>query len=284
MESWDDYRILLAIKRNPSLRAAASSLQLNHATLGRRIDRINAASPCPIFEKQAQGLSITPYGQQLLDTANLIESTIDKSERSYQLDSPIAGDISLSIPAAIYEYLLFEEIQQFNADNPSLNLTINTGYNFANLQQREADIVVRVAKDPGDSLVGHRISPISLGYYASPGYLETTPSQRYSWITSPDMTFVRMVLKRSPFPEAPISLKIDDLVIRHKAAAQGQGMIIGAKYIAANMQGLEPISDVFFPYADIWVLTHSELRDVPRIKHCMQFLLRCLRSKSTAII
>lgn len=284
MDHWDDYRILIAVFEGKTLRAASRLLNQNHATLSRRIARINDTHPSLIIEQHAQGLRVTEYGQQMLATAHCIQHEIQTRERAYQHDTELAGAITFSVPPAILEFLLLPDITQYSAQHPAIKLHVDTGYSFANVNSNEADVVLRVADKPGDDLVGYRLFPVSLGFYAAQSYLESVSESEYAWITSSDTAFVQTMLKRSPYPNAPVNLTIDDLVLRHKAAADGYGLVIGAKYIAAAFKQLQPIVPEYISAQEMWLLTHKNLIETPRIKHFMQFILAALRDKKSLIV
>jgi hypothetical protein len=79
-------------------------------------------------------------------------------------------------------------------------------------------------------------------------------------------------------------MRIEDLVLRHIAAAQGHGMILGACYIADSINELQRFKENnLIPHLNIWVLTHPDLKQVPRIKLLMSFLTKALRAKEALI-
>ena len=49
--NWDDFRYLLAVARNGGVTAAAASLGVNHATVYRRIDHLEAALGARLLER-----------------------------------------------------------------------------------------------------------------------------------------------------------------------------------------------------------------------------------------
>lgn len=285
MENWDDYRLILALSRGKTLRAAAQQLALNHSTVSRRLASLNQKYGSDVFDLTPKGYVITASGKTLLSSAEKIEQlTINDNrlKKAHQLD--IAGEINLSIPPAIGQFLLLTELHNFQKQYPQITLNIQTSYQLANLDRSEADIVVRVSDMPCQHLVGHRLFPIALSYYANPQYLAEKNHTDYQWLTNINNGTRPSWIESSPYPNASIAMRIEDLVLRHYAAAQGQGMTMGACYIAESISGLQRIDEnILFPHQDIWVLTHPDLRDVPRIKLLMTFLTQSLRAKEPLI-
>ena len=276
MENWDDYRLLLAVQQSNSIREAGERLGVNHSTVSRRIQSINQTHPFSVFETTALGLTITEYGTVLLQTALKIQDLMALQARTLaSQDFSQSGAVSVSLPPAILQFLLLDDVSQFQLSHPDIRLTVFTSYEFSDLAGGEADVVIRVSNDPGDEWVGHRVGTIQVGYFAARDYLANTPPEQRVWITGANNNWV----KNTPFAELPVRYQVEDLVMRHAMAAKGLGMIRGACYIAEHYPELEPVIDKFTPFQDLWVLTHPELRNTPRIKVVMQFLLESLRKK-----
>ncbi|WP_100657961.1 LysR family transcriptional regulator [Alteromonas flava] len=283
MQKWDDYRLLLAVHRGRTVRGAAQQLTQNHVTTLRHINRVNNQHPTALIERHAKGLKLTTLGQMMLETAHSIEASIIKGERDISAVGPQYERIVLSLPPPIYEFLLMQPLLDYCAQNPLVKLEISTGYQFANLNENEADIVIRGANSPGDDYVGHRICPIELGFYAHTDYLTHTASERVGWITNTDINAANNYIRQSDFPTAPVLFTIDDLVSRHKLAAQGHGLIIGAAYIAEQFNSLKRCGDQSFNFADLWVLAHQTRINLPRVKHLIGFLRRTLKARAQSI-
>lgn len=276
MENWDDYRLLLAVQQSNSIRAAGERLGVNHSTVSRRMQSINQSHPFKVFETTASGIEITKYGAVLLQTAHKMQDLMaDQARTLASQDFSQGGAVSLSLPPAILQFLLLDDLALFQQQHPDIRLTVFTSYDFANLDSGEADVVIRVSNDPGDELVGHRVFPIQVGYFASREYLANTPPEQRVWITGANSDWVNS----TPFAELPVRYQVEDLVTRHTMAAKGLGMIRGACYIAEQYPELVPVTDEFTPFQDLWVLTHPKLRDITRIKTVMQFLVEVIRKK-----
>ena len=285
MENWDDYRVILALYRGKSLRQAAKSLNLNHSTVCRRVAQLNHKYAAPIFESTPTGFVLTPLGVSLLASAEKIEEFALQDlrlKRGAQID--LQGSITLSIPPPIVQYLLLDSLLEFQQLYPQISLNIHTSYQLVDLDRSEADVVVRASNSPPEHLVGRRLFAIAVAYYASRDYLNQTPIQDYRWITSTFDGSTPDWLRDTPWPDAQVALKIDDLVLRHHAAAAGKGLIRGACYIAQTFSQLVRVDNhQAFPFQDLWILTHPDLRQVGRIKLLMSFLTDKLKEQEALI-
>jgi len=285
MENWDDYRLILALHRGRTLRNAAQQLSLNHSTVSRRLAILNQKYGTDVFDLGPKGYAPTQLGDTLLQSARQIEQCVNNDHRlKRRHQNDLTGQINLSIPTAIGQYLLLDELQSFQQQYPEIKLNIHTSYQIVNLDKCEADVAIRVHNQPSEHLVGHRLFPIMLSYYASKKYLVNHCVDDYQWITNTTNNVIPSWIEKSPYPNAGISMRIEDLVLRHYAAKHGHGMTLGACYIADSIKELQRIeANNLVPNQNIWVLTHPDLKQVPRIKLLMAFLTKALRAKEKLI-
>lgn len=73
---WDDFRFVLAIVRGGSVSAAAKQLGVDHATVIRRVDRLEKHLSAKLFDRRKTGYLLTEAGQRVADSAEAMESTI----------------------------------------------------------------------------------------------------------------------------------------------------------------------------------------------------------------
>ena len=72
--NWDDTRIFLALTRTPSLRAAARSLGVDQATVGRRLNALESELGAKLFLRAKDGYLLTAAGETALAAARRMES------------------------------------------------------------------------------------------------------------------------------------------------------------------------------------------------------------------
>ncbi|MGY4594865.1 molybdate transport repressor ModE-like protein [Bradyrhizobium sp. GM22.5] len=66
---WDDFRFVLAIVRGGSVSAAAKQLGVDHATVIRRVDRLEKHLSAKLFDRRKTGYLLTEAGQRVADSA-----------------------------------------------------------------------------------------------------------------------------------------------------------------------------------------------------------------------
>lgn len=285
MEDWDHFRLVLALARTKTLRGAADMLGVNHTTVARRLSAITHFYQADLFERIAGHYELTTIGEEVLKAAIHIEQLVDGAKRLKRAnDVSISGQITLSLPTAIGQYLLVDELAQFQLLYPNVSLNIVGSYELADLDRCEADIVIRADNHPPEHLVGRRLCSIAVCYYAQRSYFNNTPSEQLRWITRPIDENVHQWVANSPYPNAEIALQISDLDLRHQAGISGHGMFRGACYMADTEPKLVRVSHCApEPFQDLWVLTHPDLRNVSRIKILMEYISNALLEKKSLI-
>jgi len=285
MEDWDHFRLVLALARTKTLRGAADILGVNHTTVARRLAAMTHFYQADLFERISGSYELTEIGQEVLTAAQHIEHIVDGAKRLKRAnDVSISGQITLSLPTAIGQYLLVDELAQFQLRYPNVSLNIVGSYELADLDRCEADIVIRADNHPPEHLVGRRLCCIAICYYAERSYFASTAPDQLRWITKPIDKNVHQWVANSPYPNAEIALQISDLDLRHQAGVAGHGMFRGACYMADTEPKLMRVSDCApTPFQDLWVLTHPDLRNVSRINVLMDFISNALLDKKSLI-
>lgn len=281
MLNWDDYRLILAMARAGSVRGAATALGVNHSTVSRRLAGLSKISGGDVFERKPGGYRSTALGDELVSAAERMEAIVlETARRSRAAHGDMSGPITLSIPNAMGSVLLLDDLLAFAGRHPEIQLDVRSSYSFADLDHSEADIVVRGTNSPDDHLVGRKLFPYAMSFYCAVGYLEDIPEDERSWLvrsTSPTDT---AWIAGSPFPDAKVAAGIDDVDLRHEAAARGHGMIRGVSYITDADPRLMRIPGSRLKSMDeLWVLTHPDLRNIPRIKALMGMLCTALLAR-----
>lgn len=174
--------MILALARKGLLRAAALDLGLSHTTVSRRLAATEQTRG-KLFEQGPQGYQPNSLGDALIEVAEGMESlTLAGARYQRAADAELSGEVRLFLPEPIAQNLVLKELVEFAKAYPGIELKVETSSRFVDPDRSEADVVVRGAQDPPDHLVGRRLFPNFITYYADRDYLASTPREELRWI------------------------------------------------------------------------------------------------------
>ena len=169
---WNDLRSFLAIARAGSLQGAARILGVNHSTVFRRLNALEARLKVRLFDRSARGYGLTGAGEHMLASAERVEDEILGLERRLLGgDVRLAGTLRVTTTDTLAHGLLGPHLRAFQAAYPAIELELVTGNAFFDLSKREADVALRPSRHPGDAMVGRRLGEIAVALYGTPDYL-----------------------------------------------------------------------------------------------------------------
>ncbi|MGV6848401.1 MAG: LysR family transcriptional regulator [Marinibacterium sp.] len=271
MKSWDDQRYALAIARAGSVTGAARDLGVNRSTVLRRLDAFEAALGVRLFDRRPQGYFATPAGESLVAIAARMEDLTHEIDRRIAgQDTGLRGPIRVAMTPALATYVLMPDLARFARDNPDIRLDLLTSYVLSDLDRREADVALRIANDPPEDLVGRRVARVAHAVYAGREHCGDGPPR--AWVTwSPHW--------QPPADRAglPVRAVVTDPAVTVRALQEGMGMSVLPCFIGDAEPGLARVEGITAGRsADLWILTHRDLRGSARIRIFMDYIADCL--------
>jgi len=284
---WDDLRIILAICREGSLSGAAKVLGTSHSTVFRQINLIEKKLSTRLFNRLSHGYEMTEAGKTVLKRAPHIEQDILDLERELKgSDRRLKGNIRLTAPEGITQFLLMPHIASFYRKHPDIQIELIVSADELMLSQHQADIAVRTTKSPPPTCIGKKVCDFNIAVYASETYLKKARHLEFThydylqidngvnWFPSPYWT------ASSP---AKIIFKCESIAGITRAACEGIGAAILPCFIGENEPRLKRVAAPFTGVTELWILTHTDLRQTARIKALMAHLHECLSEQRELI-
>jgi DNA-binding transcriptional LysR family regulator len=276
---WDDLRYVLAVANAGSLAGAARKLNVNHTTVLRRISAFEKRVGLRLFERLPSGYVLTAGGEELIAAARHLEDTIANVERKLAgRDLRVSGTVRVTTTDTLIASILPEILAEFRAAHSGIQIELAVSNLMLNLSKRDADIAIRPAKDPPETLVGRRVARIAFAIYGSPHYLAKHPDiddlAAHEWVGPDDSLAGTSVAQwmRSNLPGSEIALRADSLLVLRQAAQAGLGLAALPCYLGDTSPNLvcvhEPIAAM---ETALWILTHEDLRHTARIRAFTEF-------------
>lgn len=170
---WDLLRIFLAVARAGQVLGAGKKLALNHATVSRRLDVLEAATGSRLFIRTPSGSILTEAGELLLPIAERMESEVLAAGESLRLaEAEVSGPVRIGAPDGLGNLFLPGEFGALVQRHPNLQIELVPLPRVFSLSRREADIAISLDRPAQGKLISAKLTDYSLGVYASKSYLE----------------------------------------------------------------------------------------------------------------
>ncbi len=134
---------MLAIVRGGSVSAAAKQLAVDHATVIRRVDRLERHLSAKLFDRRKTGYLLTEAGQRVADSAEAMESTIVANQEAVGGSrAQLTGTVRIGAPDGFGSHFLASRLVKFTERYPDLDLQLVATARLFSLSKREADIAI----------------------------------------------------------------------------------------------------------------------------------------------
>lgn len=285
MFDWNDVRHFLAVARGGSTLAAAKTLGVNQTTVARRIEALEAALGLKLLERGQAGSRLTEAGEALRLDAEKLERAADgfnTQAQAYQRG--MAGVIRVTANESVANSAMAPAIAEFRAQFPAVKVELIVSDHFLDLEKGEADIAMRGFTQVKDSaLVGRKLVDVEWGFYASYDYVlrHGAPSGPHELGDHALVGGERELENMAPMrwmaanaPDSAIQFRSNNLTNLMHSLKAGLGVGPLPAVVGDPERGLVrcfgPLPD--FP-SSIWILTRPDLKDVPRIRAFMDFVI-----------
>ncbi|MHA6767788.1 LysR family transcriptional regulator [Sphingobium ummariense] len=288
MLSSDDLRLFLAMMREGNMLAAARRTGVDHSTVARRLNAMEAMLDARLFDRSPRGVTPTPAAFALLGHAERIESELLAAAASVAgRDRELDGTVRLTTPEAFAAHLVAPHVAALRARHPRLMLELASESRSTSLSKREADIAVMLKPPPRGRLVARKLTDYRLGLYGARDYLEATgmPESRADLSQHP---FVSYIEELAGFPEmialdqilsgARIAFRASSSAAQHAAVAAGMGLGVLHVFAARDDSRLvRLLPDQVEIWRSYWLVMHADLQRLPRVRATVDFLDEAVR-------
>ena len=288
---WDDLRYVLAVASAGSLASAARNLGVNHTTVLRRVSAFEQRLGVRLFERLPTGYVLTPGGEELIAAARHIDERVTELERKLTgRDLRLSGVMRVTTTDTLMGSILPEILAEFRAAHPGIQLEVALSNVMFNLTKRDADVAIRPAKDPPETLIGRRIADVAFAVYASPRYLgklrKIDDLAAHRWVAPDDSLADTTVAQwmRAELPDSEVALRADSFVALRQAAQAGLGLAALPCYLGDTSGELVRVHPPIAAMTTaLWILTHADLRHTARIRAFTEFAADALGRRRALI-
>lgn len=285
--SWDHQRTFLAVLEEGSLSGAARRLGVSQPTVRSRIEALEGALGAVLFTRSVRGLAPTDIARALGEPARAMAMASELFVRCASAPpGASSGTVRLSVPEFMGIEVVPPVLASLRRAYPGICVELELSNALSDVLRQEADVAIRTVAPTQQALVARRVASIPLRFFASVGYLERhgvpqalselvehdligpdrSPSDRaFAASMGPVFTRCRFVLRTDSHP-AQIA-----------AARAGVGIAVVQAPVGLRDPVLRPVlPDVTVARLGVWVVTHEDLRRLPRIRAVFDALVEAL--------
>ena len=266
--AWDDLRYFLALIDAGTLSAAARALGVEHTTVARRIDSLEASLKVRLFDRFQKGWSLTAAGASLVPYARQMEGDLHALMRALAGSATLSGVVRISAPPALAAYLLAPYLKDALRRQPGIDVELLAEPREADLMRREADIALRYRRPTTAGLVVRTLTTTEYALYASAEYLaERTPQQweflgyEESMGEAPQQMWLDKFRGTRRY-----CLRSNDMGTLFQAAAAGTGVIALPTYFARQRSLVRIESEQCPVKRKLWMVMHEDVRRSARVR------------------
>ena len=291
---WSDLKHALAVAEAGSLAGASRQLGVNHTTVLRRLDALEASLGTRLFDRKRSGYEPTDTGQAVLAHARHMADRVDEIERQVLgRDRELAGVLRVATAFVIMEHLLPAPLADFARVYPGIEVEVTENAFLVDLSRqrpevvgqslahREADVALRLSGQVAEHLVGRNLGMTQCRVYArrgAPGLPQSVQPLKSLVCDAPWVAFEKDQQDRiydrwmqSQMIQARVRVRVDIFNATAAMLRTGVGVGLLPTFMEASNPELVPVSDPIPELAaPIWMLTHPDLRQTARVRAFMQ--------------
>ena len=278
--SWDDMCLVHAITEVGTLSGAAHALRISHPTAFRRLNRLERRMGVHFFDRARTGYTATAAAEEVSSLVGLLSKEVVAVERRIAgRDTRPSGMLRVTTTDALLFGWLSPGLREFRHSYPDIQLEVVVSNDVFSLSKREADIAVRPANRPDESLVGRRLGTIEQAAYISSSSATTANNEEkiaaVDWI-GPDESMTYPAFDRWLEQQGLVErcrTRVNTVYGMLAAVRDGLGMSVLPCYLGENDAQLSRVGGKIPSMAtDLWILTHPDLRRTKRIRVFMDHI------------
>jgi DNA-binding transcriptional LysR family regulator len=286
MDDWNEPRLVLAVARAASLTGAAKVLGIDHSTVFRRLQALEARLGVRLFERLPNGsYQPTSAGQRMAAAAARMEGEVHAIDRDVSgRDQRLSGELRVTSSETLAYRVLTLHLAAFRAAHPGIVVELTIDNRVLDLSRREADVALRPVRPREGEYWGRKLADVAWTLYAAPAHLDATggapsdPAQLadralIGW----DETAAGIQAAdwlRHVAPASAFVYRSNSLVNQLVAAKAGIGIALLPCYLGDGEPELvralpAPVAELA---GELWMVTHADLKGTARVRAFLDFV------------
>ncbi|EAQ63325.1 putative transcriptional regulator; putative transcriptional regulator (LysR family protein) [Marinomonas sp. MED121] len=281
--NWDDIKFFLALFETNTVSKAAERLNVNYATVSRRIMRLEDSLKLKLFDRTQDGFVSTIEGRFLYDKALEMREKIEALGEDLSPGTVFNQNTKISLVPFLAEHFVIENLAPLHYRFPELRFEIDTSSRNVNISKLEADIALRMELPERGESICKKLGEITYVLYGTDYWINRLKNnEKVNVITYStafnDLPECKYLVER--FGTKSIKLQTDTVSAQKKASESGFGISFIPKI------AIQPDQCSFYEPDDavtreIWMLTSKKTAHSTPKKLVMDELIKIFHNKLT---
>jgi len=292
---WDDVRAFLEVARCGSLPEAARMLGVSAATVGRRVQRLEAALGAPLFGRLPNRLMLTPLGQELVEAGIVMhQGATALAQRADAWAAPANAPVRVTATGSVSLFLAANAqclVEMAAAEGTTISvLTTKAALDVAG---GEAEIALRMRRLPEDGpLAGRKLGRVAFAVYAARGLWEELGwPETWHGLGAVGLPETARASSQSRWLDAvaerhgtAVRLRFGEVALRHRAVRERAGVSLLPCFLGDGdpelVRLLEPPPELV---EDVHLLLHERGRRMRPVRAVADALAQVFRDGAAAL-
>lgn len=276
MFDWQNLRYFLAVARLGSFTAAARELGADHATVGRRIARLEESIGRKLVVRLPRATSLTEEGKVFAKMAEGMGREAESLLRSLRHPSEgMAGQVTISILPAFASCVLVPRLPEFRKTCPGIHLVLSATSEVSSLERGEADLSVGFVRSRKQGRIVRKIADIHFAFYGTAAFSGYRPDAcpligfEDSLGGIPQQSWLDQHAHGRPFV-----LRSNDVQLQAASARMGIGVALLPCLVGDSMADLHRLPvEQDMPTRPLWMSVCQDVRTAPTVRAVMDCLM-----------
>ncbi|MEY8772719.1 LysR family transcriptional regulator [Erwinia sp. ACCC 02193] len=268
--NWENLRFFVAIARSGTLSGAAKELDVDQATVSRRLMSLEAELGSKLIERLPREARLTAQGQIILAEAIEIESSTFKIKRMSVANKEKREKVTISAPPILARHFFATNMLKLSQELPQILISILSDVHFVSLSRLEADLAVRLSPGIKDTDIIKKIGKMDFALYTASNYCHLKSPELWEFIAYPERVtnFEHKQWLDKIIGDKRVLCEMTDLSHQYETVCSGVGVAGLPCFLADKDKRLVKLEvDESMLSLDIWIAKHPDRRNDPLVVH-----------------
>jgi DNA-binding transcriptional LysR family regulator len=278
---WEDLRFFLAVATTGSMSGAARALDVNQATVSRRLAALEAQLNVRLVDRLPRESRLTAIGQQVLQEVLDIETKAFAIKRKCSSsEAAVRSKVTITAPPILARHFLTPHLAALAKTSPMVQLSILSEPHFVSLSRMEADLALRLSPPIEDTDIAKKVGLMQFALYAQRDYWNILDQQKWEFVGYTDRQgdFAHKRWLYEVIGSRRVVCEVTDLSHQYEAACTGIGVAGLPCFIGDRDNRLVKLNnDVSMLNLDIWIAMHPDRRNDTVVRKTADEILQLLK-------